>query len=85
MQQRCLPGRLQEGLAMVAGTRYKLVADLASCMREGGAGFYARQRWAGGGGIREWCPSVAPVVVAEVAGWAGAARGSGGCTGTRGG
>ena len=36
-------GRLKEELLLVTGPRFGLVADLASCMRRGGAGFYARQ------------------------------------------
>ena len=39
---------------MVVGSKYRLVADLASCMRKGGTGFYARQGWASGGGVYEW-------------------------------
>ena len=42
--------RLKEELLVVAGPRFGLVADLASCMGRGGAGFYARQGWTGGGG-----------------------------------
>ena len=34
----------------MVGPRFGLVADLASCMRRGRAGFYARQGWAGGEG-----------------------------------
>ena len=37
----------------------QLVADLASCMRKGGAGFYARQGWAGGDGVWEWSSGMA--------------------------
>ena len=56
---------------MVAGTRYKLVADLASCMKKGGAGFYARQGWACGGHVEVGFGSgaqgcMAPAVVAGV-------------------
>ena len=47
-------GRLKEKLLLVAGPRFGLVADLASCMRKGGAGFYARQGWAGGEGSWSW-------------------------------
>ena len=36
-------GRLKEELLVVVGPRFGLVADLASCMGRGGAGFYARQ------------------------------------------
>ena len=39
---------LQGELVMVAGSEYKLVADLTSCMKKGGVGFYARQGWTGG-------------------------------------
>ena len=38
-------GRLGGELLLVAGPRFGLVAGLASCMRGGGAGFYARQGW----------------------------------------
>ena len=39
--------RLKEELLLVAGPRFGLMADLASCMRRGGrgAGFYASQGW----------------------------------------
>ena len=43
-------GRLKEELVVVAGPRFGLVADLASCTRKDGAGFYARQDWTGGEG-----------------------------------
>ena len=39
---RCL-GEMEKGLAIVAGGRSRLVATLASCMDNGGAGFYAKQ------------------------------------------
>ena len=42
--------RLKEKLLLVAGPRFGLVAGLASCMREDGAGPYASQGWAGGAG-----------------------------------
>ena len=38
----------------MAGPRFGLVVDLASCMRKGGAGFYASQGWAGGEGVWSW-------------------------------
>ena len=41
--------RLKEDLLLVAGPRFGLMADLASCMRKGGAGFYASQGWTGEG------------------------------------
>ena len=47
-------GRLKEELLLVAGPRLGLVVDLASCMRRGGAGFYARQGWTGGRGSWPW-------------------------------
>ena len=47
-------GRLEEEQVVVAGPRFGLVADLVSCMRKGGAGFYVRQGWAGGGGSWSW-------------------------------
>ena len=40
-------GRLKEELLLVAGPRFGLVADLASCMGRGGVRSYARQGWAG--------------------------------------
>ena len=46
--------RLKEELLLVAGPRFGLVADLASCTRSGGAGFYARQGWTGGEGSWSW-------------------------------
>ena len=46
--------RLKAEPLLVAGPRFKLKADLASCMKESGAGFYARQGWTGGGGIWSW-------------------------------
>ena len=39
--------RLEEKLLLVAGPRFGLVEDLASCMRKGGSGSYASQGWAG--------------------------------------
>ena len=47
---------------MVAGSKYKLVAGLAPCMREGGAGFYAyaRQEWTGGGWVWGWSSETTP-------------------------
>ena len=39
---------------MVAGPGYRLVADLAPCIKKGGAGFCARQGWTGGGGVWGW-------------------------------
>jgi hypothetical protein len=41
-------------LLLVAGPRFELRADLASCMEKGGAGFYASQGWSGVGGIWPW-------------------------------
>ena len=38
----------------MAGPKFGLVADLASCMRRGGAGFYARLGWTGGNGSWSW-------------------------------
>ena len=37
--------RLKEKLLLVAGPRFGLMADLASCMKKGGAGFDASQGW----------------------------------------
>ena len=47
-------GEVKKELAIVAGGRFRLVADLASCMGKGGAGFYAKQGWTGGEGIWMW-------------------------------
>ena len=55
-----VPEELQEELA-VAGTRYKLVADLAFCVKKDDAGFYARQGWTGGGEVWGWSSRVTPV------------------------
>ena len=44
-------GEVKKELAIVAGGRFRLVADLASCMDKGGAGFYAKQGWSGREGI----------------------------------
>ena len=46
--------RLKAELPLVAGPRLELKADLAARMKEGGAGFYAKQGWTGGGGIWSW-------------------------------
>ena len=46
--------RLKAELLLVAGPRFELKADLASCMKKGGAGFYAKQDWIGGEGIWSW-------------------------------
>ena len=43
--------RLQTELLLVVGPGFELKADLASCMKKGGAGFYAKQGWTGGEGI----------------------------------
>ena len=43
--------RLKAELLLVAWPRFELMADLASCMRSGGAGFNTRQGWTGGEGI----------------------------------
>ena len=58
---------------MVAGPSYRLVVDLASCMRKGGAGFYVRQGWTGGGWIWEWDSEA----VAEAVAAAGVEQSSG--------
>ena len=41
-------------LGGLAGTDYRLVADMAACMAKEGVGFYARQGWNGGDGVWEW-------------------------------
>ena len=46
--------RMKAELLLVAGPRFELRADLASCMKKGGARFYASQGWTGGGGIWSW-------------------------------
>ena len=46
--------RLQGELGWVDGSEYKLVVNLASCMRKEGVGFYSRQGWVGAGGVWEW-------------------------------
>ena len=46
--------RMKAELLMVAGPRFELRADLASCMKKGGAAFYASQGWSGADGIWSW-------------------------------
>ena len=46
--------RLKAELLLVVGPRFELKADLASYMKKGGAGFYAKQGWTGGKGIWSW-------------------------------
>ena len=46
--------RLKAELLLVAGPRFELKADLASCMKKDGAGIYAKQGWADGEGIWSW-------------------------------
>ena len=46
--------RLKAELLLVTGPRFELKADLASCMKKGGAGFYSKQGRAGGKGIWSW-------------------------------
>ena len=58
--------RLKEELLLVAGPRLGLVADLASCMKSGGAGFYAGRGWTGGGGSWSWRSEVLEVEEAGV-------------------
>ena len=41
--------RMNAKLLLEAGPRFELKADLASCMKRGGARFYASQGWTGGG------------------------------------
>ena len=43
--------RMKAELLLVAGPRFEMRADLASCMKKGGAKFYASQGWSGEGGI----------------------------------
>ena len=53
--------RMKAELLLVAGPRFELRADLASCMKKGGAGFYASQGWSGVGGIWSWRSEAAGV------------------------
>jgi hypothetical protein len=53
--------RMKAELLLVAGPRFELRADLAPCMKRGGAGFYARQGWSGVGGIWSWRSEAAGV------------------------
>jgi hypothetical protein len=46
--------RVKAELLLVAGPRFELRADLASCMEKGGAGFYESQGWTGKGGMWSW-------------------------------
>jgi hypothetical protein len=46
--------RMKVELLLVARPRFELSADLASCMKEGGAGVYASQGWSGVDGIWSW-------------------------------
>ena len=46
--------RMKAELLLVAGPRFEMRADLASCMEKGGARFYASQGWNGVGGIWSW-------------------------------
>ena len=41
--------RMKAELLLVAGPSFELRADLASCMKKGGARFYDSQGWTGGG------------------------------------
>ena len=52
--------RLQVELVEMAGTDYRMVADMAACMAKEGVGFYARQGWAGRGGVWEWDSRTSP-------------------------
>ena len=58
--------RLKEQLLVVAGPGFGLVADLASCTRSGGAGFYVGQGWAGGRGSLTWRSETLEVEVVGV-------------------
>ena len=53
--------RMKAELLLVAGPRFELRADLASCMKKGGAKFYANQGWSGEGGIWSWRSEAAGV------------------------
>ena len=41
--------RMKAEVLLVAGSRFELRADLASCTKKGGARFYDSQGWTGGG------------------------------------
>ena len=66
--------RLQEELRWVAGSDYKLVVDMAACMKQEDVGFYARQGWAGVDRVWEWdsgtsvCPGSQAASPKEAAG-----------------
>ena len=46
--------RMQASLLLEAGPRFEMRADMASCMTDDGAGFYASQGWTGGEGVWSW-------------------------------
>ena len=46
--------RMQAYLLLEAGPRFEMRADMATCMTEDGAGFYASQGWTGGEGVWSW-------------------------------
>ena len=47
-------------LGELAGTDYRMVADMAACMAKEGVGFYARQGWTGRDGVWEWDSRTSP-------------------------
>jgi hypothetical protein len=53
--------RTKAELLLVAGPRFELRADLPSCMKKGGAGFYASQGWSDADGIWSWRSEAAEV------------------------
>ena len=53
--------RTKAELLLVAGPKFELRADLASCMKKGRAGFYASQGWSGVDGIWSWRSEVVGV------------------------
>jgi len=52
--------RLQVELGELAGTDYRMVADMAACMAKKGVGFYGSQGWTGVGGFWEWDSRTSP-------------------------
>ena len=52
--------RLQVELGELAGTDYRMVADMTACTAKEGVGFYARQGWTGRDGVWEWDSRTSP-------------------------
>ena len=47
-------------LGELAGTDYRMVADMAAFMAKKGVGFYGSQGWTGEGGVWEWDSRTSP-------------------------